>query len=67
MCKYEEILKQAKENCDQRFNDEVIKNWNIKEYSPAHAYSYMYMCESVRLMKERYKTNFEELINKEDF
>jgi hypothetical protein len=27
----------------------------------------MYMCESVRLMKERYKTNFEELINKEDF
>jgi hypothetical protein len=27
----------------------------------------MYMCESVRLMKEQYKTNFEKLTNKEDF
>jgi ribonucleotide reductase beta subunit family protein with ferritin-like domain len=60
---YEDILKQAKENCNKRFNNEVIKNWIVQEYSPAHAYSYMYMCEAIRLMKEQYKTDFKRVSN----
>jgi hypothetical protein len=60
---YEDILKQAKENCDKRFNKEVIKNWSIKEFTPAHAYDYMYMCEATRLIKEQYKDNIEQVMN----
>lgn len=41
---YEDILNQAKEI------------WNIKEFTPAHSYSYMYMSVVMILLKKQIKT-----------
>lgn len=48
-----DTLQKAKEICDKQFNNDVLKNWDIQEFTPSHAYNYMFMSVYMKLFKQK--------------